>query len=84
MSNQHQNDDVFFKTPRGQPVTLLERRGDKLALYTEDNDVWRRFRKWSWKICEVKYTKGKNLIAVDLYFPSGIKRRLLKALSVPK
>jgi len=87
MSNQHLRDDVLFKTPKGQPITELSLRGNKLALYTEDPVMYQRFREWSLIIYQVKYTQGwkkENLIAVDLYFPLGAKMRLLRALSVPK
>lgn len=84
MSNQYLRSDILFKTPRGQPIVELSIRGNKLALYTEDNEVWQRFREWSLMIYQVKYTRGNNLTAVDLYFPLGAKKRLLRALSAPE
>ena len=89
MNNRYLSDDVFFTSARGQKITLLERRYDKLVLYTEDNDVWRRFRQWTQLLQEVPYTVGDikgPLKAVDLYFPMKAKKQLLKALlsAVPK
>ncbi len=85
--NQFNQDGLFYQSPGGQPLTTLELRGDKFALYTEDNKVCNRFRHWSQLLYLVPYTQEQGLkypvevaIAYDLFFPKSAKNQLIRAL----
>jgi hypothetical protein len=80
MSNQHLRDTILFESPKGQKITELSIRGDKLALYTEDENLYRRFKEWTQLLYKVWYTQGNHPKAVDLYFPLSAKKQLLRAL----
>ena len=54
-------------------VIEIRKIGGRLALYTDDADVYERFHIWRDTLCEVPYTQGGKRIAVDLYFDSKIK-----------
>ena len=84
MGNQFLRDSVLFVTPVGERTTELSIRGNKLALYTEDNAVYRRFRDWKQLIFKVDYTRESRhnnaIVAADLFFPLSAQQQLLKAL----
>lgn len=86
MSNQHLKETTLFTSPRGQKTTTLEIRGNRLALYTEDNEIYKRFRQWTQLLYKTPYFWGEKVIAADLYFPLSTRNQLLRALtsSVPK
>lgn len=86
--NQYTRDAILYLSPdlKG-PITELRMAGDRLVLYTEDTEVFRRFRQWTQLITAVPYHQehlfdGKRtLVAVDLYFPKTARQQLVKALN---
>ena len=79
--NQHLETDILYTAPIGQPITELRITGDKLVLYTESNELYKRLKLWKQIIHWTKYTKGASLVGVDLYFPKSARKALLRALA---
>ena len=84
MTNAVLRDSVLFKT-QGSPVTDLEWRGENLVLYTENDEVYQRFKKWKQLLRFIEYqqhdSKGKrHIVGADLFFPKTAKKSLLMAL----
>ena len=84
MTNQYLQDTVLFTAKPGNKSTELSIRGPNLVLYTEDTEIWQRFKCWQQLIYLVPYNQGKDLIAVDLHFPKSAKNALLRALETKK
>jgi len=62
-------------------VAELRRVGDRLvALYTDDNEVYRRLAPLRATVYGVPYQQGQRLIGVDLYFPARARRRVKEVL----
>jgi len=78
---------TIWTSPLGGPVTELAKRGNRLCLYTEDNEIYQLFRKSRTLIRAIPYvqgglgivSKGKT-VAYDLYFPLKVKSILVKLL----
>ena len=62
-------------------VAELRRIGNKLALYTDDNDVYRRLYRWNATLCRVPYKKGKNVVGVDMYFEPWARNTVKRVLN---
>lgn len=83
MSNLY--DNILYLS-RGSPMTELSVQGDKLCLYTQNEQVRRRFLEWKQLLFSAPYTQenffsGKvSLIATDLYFPRAAEKALVRAL----
>lgn len=80
MSNQHLRDDILFYTGMSWPVTELSIRGDSMVLYTEDTEIYRRYRKWQQAGLINRYTQANSLVGVDIYFPRAAKKQLVRSL----
>lgn len=79
--NQRLKNDVLYTSRIGGPITELRKSGDNLVLYTESNEVYKRFKTWKDLIQKATYTLNKDLIAVDLYFPRSARKALIRALT---
>ena len=62
-------------------VAELREMGNELALYTDDNRLYRRFSGWSCTIFKVPYTQGGKLIAVDIYFDRKFKSTVSRVIN---
>lgn len=47
--------------------------GDKLAVYTDDELLYRRLREGPTPLYKIPYLKGGKTVAVDLYFDKKFK-----------
>ncbi len=61
-------------------VAELRRVGNRLALYTDDNAVYRRLSRWKATRRRVPYHQGRNVVAVDLYFDPRARRTIKRVL----
>ena len=59
-------------------VAELRKIGDKLALYTNDNRVYRSFAKGVYPLCKIPYTQDGRLVGVDLYFDKKVKNTIIQ------
>lgn len=59
--------------------------GDRktLVVYTEDNQVYRRFKQW--KSCQqvIPYYQNGRVVGTDLYFPKQAEVEIRKVLGLP-
>jgi len=61
-------------------VVEIRRLDDKIALYTDESEIYKNFAKRAETLYSVPYIQGKNVIGVDIYFKDrdeGIIRSLL-------
>lgn len=79
--NRTLESDILYTSPIGSPITELRKAGDKLVLYTESNELYQRFKDWKQVLHWTKYTTGKDLVGVDLYFPREAKKALIRSLT---
>jgi len=54
--------------------------GDKLVLFTDDNQVYRRFRQGIRPLYERPYIQHGNLVAYDLYFEKKQRRAIVRVM----
>ncbi len=54
--------------------------GDKLVLFTDDNQVYRRFRQGIRPLYQRPYFKHGNLVAYDLYFEKKQRRAIVQVM----
>lgn len=80
MSNQYLRSDVLFHKRVDGFITELSFRGDRLAVYTEDNGIFQKLKPWRQLLYAVPYFQGKKQVAADLYFPKQAKKDLLRTL----
>lgn len=80
MSNQYLRSDVLFHKRVDGFITELSFRGDKLAVYTEDNEIFQKLKTWKQLLYAVPYFQGEKQIAADLYFPKQANKDLLRTL----
>ena len=62
-------------------VAELRNMGDKLALYTDENWVYRQLHKRTYTLYGVPYTHEGKLVAVDLYFDRKVRSTIKRVLS---
>jgi hypothetical protein len=62
-------------------VAELRRIGSKLALYTDDDGVYRRLSRWNATLSRRPYKQGKNVVAVDMYFEPWARKTIKRVLS---
>jgi len=62
-------------------VTELRGMGNRLALYTDDDRVYKYLHKRTCTISKVPYTQNGRLIAVDLYFDKKVRRTVTRVLN---
>lgn len=79
--NRTLGNSILFTSPIGQQITELRASGDRLVLYTESNELYKKFKDWKGLIQVAPYTSGKNLVGVDLYFPREARKALIRALT---
>ncbi len=74
------DNSILFTSPIGRQTTELLATGDNLILYTESNELYKRFKDWKAieRICP--YLSGNNLVGVGLYFPRSSAKALVWAL----
>ena len=61
-------------------VIEIRRLDNKIALYTDESEVYKNFAKRTEALYSVPYFQGKNIIGVDIYFndrDEGMIRSLL-------
>jgi len=85
MTNQYTSDSDVLFVSQGSPVTELRKAFDQVILYTEDNELYQKFKQWKQLLFFQPYyreVKGHDkLIAVDLYFPKSALKQLMRALT---
>jgi len=42
--------------------------GNRLAVYTDDESLYRRLKEGPTPLCKIPYLKGGKMVGVDLYF----------------
>ena len=62
-------------------VAELRNMGDKLALYTDDNRLYRQLSKRSYALYGVPYTRAGKMVAVDLYLDRKARGTIKRVLS---
>jgi len=62
-------------------VAELRRIGNKLALYTDDNDVYHRLSRWNATLYRVPYKQGKSVVGVDMYFEPWARKTVKRVLA---
>lgn len=45
----------------------------KLALYTDDNRIYRSFYRWQQTLFKVPYLKNGRMIGIDMYFDRQVR-----------
>lgn len=74
---------------KNEKTTELRDYGDgkQIVLYTEDTEIFKRFRKWNPRPREVFYWYGVPLswrrVAVDLYFPKSLEDKVREEAGLP-
>ena len=54
--------------------------GDRLALYTDDELVYRRLREGLPPLCKVPYFQRGRMVAIDLYFDKKLKGTVARVM----
>jgi len=49
-------------------VVEIRRLDDKIALYTDEREIYNNFAKRAEALYSIPYIQGKNVIGVDIYF----------------
>ena len=62
-------------------VAELRRVNKRLALYTDDNDVYQRLSKWQYTLYKAPYVQKGKLIGVDLYFNRQLKHTVSQVIN---
>ncbi len=62
-------------------VAELRRMGDKLALYTNDNRLYKSFAKGVCPLSKVPYTQDGRLVGIDLYFDKKVKNAIIQIVN---
>lgn len=61
-------------------VAELRRIGKRLALYTDDTEVYRRLSRWKATLDGVPYNQGRKVVGVDLYFEPWARKTVKRVL----
>ena len=54
--------------------------GDRLALYTDDDLVYRRLREGLPPLCKIPYLHRGRMVAIDLYFDKKLKGTVARVM----
>ncbi len=52
--------------------------GDRLAVYTDDQDLYRRLKEGPTPVYKIPYLKGGKMVGVDLYFDKKFKEMIAR------
>ena len=63
-----------------QMVAELRTMGDKIALYTDENQVYRRLRKGIPPLYMIPYFQHGRPVGFDLYFDRKLKRTVVQIM----
>lgn len=61
-------------------VAELRRIGKRLALYTDDTELYRRLSRWKATLYRVPYNQGRKVVGVDLYFEPWARKTVKRVL----
>ena len=61
-------------------VAELRNMGDKLALYTDDDRLFRQLKKQNYTFYGIPYTNQGKTVAVDLYLDRKARKTVTKVL----
>ena len=61
-------------------VAELRRVGKRLALYTDDTDVYRRLSRWKIARGAAPYLQGKTVVGMDVYFHPRARKAVKRVL----
>ena len=61
-------------------VAEMRTTGERLTIYTDDNQVYRRFRQGLRPFSEIRYFQQDRLVGIDLYFDRKQRRSVMRIM----
>ena len=62
-------------------VAELRKVDKRLALYTDDDPVYKRLYRWPYTLYKAPYTKNGKLVGVDLYFDRQLRHTVVQVIN---
>ena len=62
-------------------VAELRKVDNRLVLYTDDDQVYKRLYKWPYTLYKAPYTRSGKLVGFDLYFDKELKSTVAQIIS---
>jgi len=62
-------------------VAELRKVNNKLALYTDDERIYKCFSKWPHTSSRIRYTQSGKLVGIDFYFDRRLRRTVRQVIN---